>query len=670
MTAWRLALSLTFSLLALLLPTAAAQAASCDTWHGPGGNSSEATSGEWGESTNWSAGIPTPQTPVCITVPGTYTVSLSPYADGHYPWDDGGAAETLTIGASSGNQTLQVLGQAHNSSVTWVNFNSLQVGDGVTVAPNGVLALEATEQDAPNEVAHPGGSPGGDVLLETDTSDQPGHPFVVEGAFRTSTSSSKYGVSEVHSHSLTSSGSLQVSSGTLKLYSEEAGISTGSITVAAGATLLQERSGNFTNEGSVNNSGATILTGYNSKNKWIQGAKGSIGGNPVVIEGGGGLEESAASGPGNFNMGANGGAYLLGAIPKGQTITFADATGQTTLWLGNGTLVNEGTLHLDLPAGDESNTNIEEGSIVNRGTIYGTVEGTKAKNVIDVPLTNEAGALLAADSGTLFDNREIANNGSVQIASGSLLELVAVKFVNGAGGTIAPQISGPSTFGKILLLSGSTVEAGGTIAPTLTGGFTPANGEEFDVIEGAIVKNTFATVSGGFSGDYTHVSSEPAYFGVIYHSSSTPGTGGGATGKGGGTTTANTPTVSAIKGGKSNPTAVLSCPAGGASCATANIVATVTEHLKGSKVTAVTSAAKSKKKKSKAKTKRIVIASSSVTLAAGAKKMITLTLNATGKRLLAKYRKLQVLVTVSVSGKAIRTQTVTITTPKSSGKHK
>ncbi len=203
----------------------------------------------------------------------------------------------------------------------------------------------------------------------------------------------------------------------------------------------------FTNEGPVTNSGTFIVNGYPTKGKWIQGTKGSISGNPVVIEGDGGLEESAASGPGNFNLGANGGAYLLGTIPKGQTITFADATGQTTLVLGNGTLVNEGTLHLDLPAGDENNTNIEEGSIVNRGTIYGTVEGTNAKNVIDVPLTNEAGAVLAADSGTLFDNREVTNNGSVQIASGSLLELVAVKFVNGAGAMIVPEISGPSTLG-------------------------------------------------------------------------------------------------------------------------------------------------------------------------------------------------------------------------------
>ncbi|HEY1689563.1 MAG TPA: hypothetical protein VGF95_11950 [Solirubrobacteraceae bacterium] len=623
-----------------------AQAASCAYWYGPGGSGSEAQSGEWGEKANWSTDeVPEGQTQVCITVPGTYTVTLIPYPDTHYAGYDGGAAESLTIGASNGTQKLQVLGEAHGFEGDWYNVTSLGVADGVTVGPHGVLALEATEQDAPNQT--PGGSAGSTILLETDTSGQPGHPFLIEGALLTATSSSKYG-DEIHSHALTNSGSLQVSSGTLKLYNEEPAISTGSITVAAGATLLQERGANFTNEGSVTNSGTLILNGYPGKPRWIQGTKGSVTGNVVNIEAGGGLEESTGSGPGGFNLGGNGAAYVLGTIPKGQTITFVDATGQTTVFLGNATLVNEGTIHVDLPAGDESNTNIEEGSIVNKGTIYGTVEGTKAKNVIDVPLTNEAGAVLAATSGTLFDNREITNNGTVQIASGSLLELVAVKFVNGAGGTISPQISGASTFGKIQLSFHTTIEAGGTIAPALMGGFTPTNGEEFDVIEGAGVNNTFATVSGGFTGDYTHVSSEPAYFGVVY--------GGG----GGTTTTTNAPTVSAIKGGKGKLTATLSCPAGGASCSSAKIVATVTEHLKGSKVTAISAAAKSK---AKAKTKQVVIASSSATLAAGAKKTITLALNATGKKLLAKYGKLQTLVTVTVNGKVIEKKTVKLTEP-------
>lgn len=119
MTARRLVLSLTLSLAALLFSTAAAQAVVCDTWYGPGGNSSEAKSGEWGEKSNWSTDtVPEGQTQVCVTVPGTYTVTLVPYPDTHYAGDDGGAAEKLTIGATSGTQTLQVLGESLTSKAT------------------------------------------------------------------------------------------------------------------------------------------------------------------------------------------------------------------------------------------------------------------------------------------------------------------------------------------------------------------------------------------------------------------------------------------------------------------------------------------------------------------------------------------------------------------------
>ena len=388
-------------------------------------------------------------------------------------------------------------------------------------------------------------------------------------------------------------------------------------------------------------------------------------GNPVNIEADGGLEESAGSGPGNFNLGGSGAAYILGTIPKGQTLTFADATGQTTVFLANATLVNEGTIHIDLPAGDENNTNVEEGGIVNKGTIYGTVEGTKAKNVIDVPLTNEPGAVLAASSGTLFDNRAITNNGLVEIASGSLLELVAVKFVNGAGGTIAPQISGASTFGEIQLLSGSAIEAGGTLAPILTGGFEPSAGEEFDVIGGSSVKGTFAAVSGGFSADYTHESSEPPYVGVVYGAAPAPNpvTKPSAPPA----SVAGTVQVTKIASAAGKVLVTLSCPSGGSTCASAVVRVTVTEHLKGGRVTAVSAKHGGK---AKSKTKTVVIATGSVTLAAGKTAGLTLALNATGAKLLKAHHKLQALVTVSVAGRTIRAQKVTITAAKAKGKHR
>ncbi len=425
---------------------------------------------------------------------------------------------------------------------------------------------------------------------------------------------------------------MQVSSGTLKLYNEEPAIDTGSISVAAGATLLQERGANFTNEGLIANSGTLILNGYPGKPRWIQGSKGSVTGNPVNIEAGGGLEDSASSGPGNFNLGGSGAAYLLGTVPKGQTLTFADATGQTTLYLGNGTLVNEGTLHLDLPAGDQSNTNIEEGSIVNKGTIYGTVEGADAKNVIDVPLANEPGGVVSASSGTLFDNRALTNNGLLEIAPSALLELVAATLTNGSGATIAAQIASAGSFGRVGLYSGATLEAGGTLAPTLVGGFIPTSGEEFKIFEGP-VKGSFATVSGGFRGDYSHQSAESTYVGVIYGASAPPNTGSKVN------TTSPPPTkpVAKAKLGKARVSAgrvtvKLGCPVGSVPCGATTVKVTVAVHVKRHRRTIA---------------KKVVVASATVSLKAGETATLKLHIDSAGKALLRRHHSLEALVTIT-----------------------
>jgi hypothetical protein len=69
-----------------------------------------------------------------------------------------------------------------------------------------------------------------------------------------------------------------------------------------------------------------------------------------------------------------------------------------------------------------------------------------------------------------------------------------------------------------------------------------------------------------------------------------------------------------------------------------SIVATTTEKLKGNKIVGV------------AKTRRrtVVVAASSLTIAAGKRQTITVRLNATGRRLLARFKKLPVKLTISL----------------------
>jgi hypothetical protein len=143
--------------------------------------------------------------------------------------------------------------------------------------------------------------------------------------------------------------------------------------------------------------------------------------------------------------------------------------------------------------------------------------------------------------------------------------------------------------------------------------------------------------------------------GAIYGASA----GGSGTGvKGPAPTPPPSAHVASISGGHGNLTVKLSCPAGGASCSTATVQATVTEHLKGGKVIAVS--ARKGKKKAAAKTKTVVIASGGASLAGGSSKTLTLKLNGAGSALLAKYGKLAAKVTVSAGGKTLDTATVTV----------
>jgi hypothetical protein len=126
--------------------------------------------------------------------------------------------------------------------------------------------------------------------------------------------------------------------------------------------------------------------------------------------------------------------------------------------------------------------------------------------------------------------------------------------------------------------------------------------------------------------------------------------------------------VGSISGGHAKITVRLSCPAGGATCARASVKATVKEHLRGRKITAIT--ADVKHKKVRTTTKQVVVASARVTLSAGRKETLTLKLNSTGRALLSKFGKLRAIVTVSSGGKAIKKVTVTVLRPAKPKKRK
>jgi DNA-binding beta-propeller fold protein YncE len=94
---------------------------------------------------------------------------------------------------------------------------------------------------------------------------------------------------------------------------------------------------------------------------------------------------------------------------------------------------------------------------------------------------------------------------------------------------------------------------------------------------------------------------------------------------------------------------------------------TTVEHLKGHRITAITA-----KKKPKKNTRTLTLASATYSLAGGAETTLTITLNATGKKLLAKDHKLSARLVLTPTGATVpsATKTLTITPPPAKHKHR
>src|SRR5438105_9868890 len=111
-------------------------AVTCDTsWKSP-------ANGLWADAANWDNGVPDGSHVACITVAGTYTVTVS-----------GGTAKSLALGGASGTQTLAVDAGAQTDAQLSLQSDS-------SVLANGVLKLTGESALSP---------PGGNVLLDINS---------------------------------------------------------------------------------------------------------------------------------------------------------------------------------------------------------------------------------------------------------------------------------------------------------------------------------------------------------------------------------------------------------------------------------------------------------------------------------------------------------------------
>ena len=164
----------------------------------------------------------------------------------------------------------------------------------------------------------------------------------------------------------------------------------------------------FVNDGSLSNAGSVTLSGDAS---WTQNAHNTAqSGNPVTILNSGTLTDM--TGAGSFTLTDT--PILTGTIPAGQTVAVSAPSGHgATVSLNGGTVINDGNLNMDAPAGGETPI-IDDGSITNNGAITTTSESSNP-NQLQANLTN---------------------NATVEVKTGTLQQSAATTTTNASGGTL------------------------------------------------------------------------------------------------------------------------------------------------------------------------------------------------------------------------------------------
>jgi hypothetical protein len=439
---------------ALVTAAPAAALPSCnDNW-------TNASGGTWSASDNWSAGVPTSTSEVCIDLKGTYTVDFS----------GSGSAETLLVGnAASGRQTLDVDGSSTSSALTLGGASAIASGGVLSETPSGNgYALLGASGSASLKVNSGGewqtsGSGNNAYLRVPITIDaggtaQVGSPATVQDSSTLTTNDGTFTVSSGGGLSLSGNSSFSQSAGTLK--------TTGSFT---------DSSGTFTMSG------------------------GTESGNPVDISGGA-LVDSA--GGGSFDL--TGGVDLSGKIPSGQTVT-VDGLSTSVAATLSGPVTDDGTLTLDSSGNGYS---MIEGSALTVGS-HGALTTTGSGNIsyLRAPITIDAGGTATIGNPTTNQDSGTAttNAGTLQVSAGAELTLSGSStLTNDRGATLGVTVDATTGAWGVAAPSGS-ISLAGTLGVTTVGSPT--------------LRNSYDPITGTISGTFSSFAFGPKYYLVTYPTS-------------------------------------------------------------------------------------------------------------------------------------------------------
>jgi hypothetical protein len=409
--------------------------------------------GSWFTPSNWNKGtVPTSSDEVCITEPGTYTVSMTQTSGTGTV-----TVKSLTLGAATGKQTLI-------EGATFSLDAAFTASAGVSIAANGTLELTNTE--AGNNTVKLNGAVTNSGTLITDPTHaserQLNGSLVNKGTLAINATTLFNG----EAATLTNEGAINLATGTQLAVSNKDSVlnGTGGQVVSTGTGVLLETGGSSFTEGAGTTSGTL----------------------PVIVDDG----TLSYEGSGESTIALRGTSTLKGASVAKQSLliqsTFAEnnATsapagfsngGSTTFEnteAGNnsvkftGAITNTGTITMDPTNGSEREIN---GNLINKGML--AVSINSLYNGASATLTNEGTIAIASGAQLQATNKDSVINGTgghiVATGSGALLETGGSSFVQGAGttsgtlpvivddGALSYEGSGEST---IALRGGSTLK--------------------------------------------------------------------------------------------------------------------------------------------------------------------------------------------------------------------
>ncbi len=372
-----------------------------DTWKA-------AVSGLWTTAANWSTGIvPTSSDNVCITLGGSYTVTIEGTA----------TAATVTVGGTAGTQLVSIEGAARavDSSLTLS-------ATGSSIGKHGALTL-TSKSSTRSGYALIGGGP--NVTVTNAGTFQTSGGTISPNYLRVNLTDARTGKTEIDgvtsedgsggATTLTNGGTFSVGS-------------TGSLALTNGSSFTQS-GGTFTNHGAFSQNTGTFT----------QSGGADTGHHVLVIDAT--LNDSAGSGKCTFEL--FGSDSLGGTIPRGQTVDV----------IGNGTYDSSATLvsdltndgNLDLNAGTTPGSGFADlagpsYTVTNAGTIK-TAGGVNNPNYLRTNVTNTSGGTVDIDGVTNEDGSggatTFTNDGafSVGLTKGSLALSDGSSFAQ-SGGTM------------------------------------------------------------------------------------------------------------------------------------------------------------------------------------------------------------------------------------------